>query len=247
MSINEYNKEDLSQKNKDLLIYFCYNNPDKLCNKLSINKNGYCEDCEDCHKILIDNKLNTKSDDKSDIISTDKLLENYKSREKFIIEIIKKLLADCEDVSKKKEDQTNREYKTHIVLDIFDIIYNNIFFVLLHPKFLITINNKVREFINNDRQCFIDVINKFNYKQHIYYFILDLDTYFEKYKVDNNIIYDNNIPKENYNKFLEDFILFLDKFYDNICIKNKESDKEYDKKNIYDLDYLENLEIILEL
>jgi len=233
MSINDYNKEELRNIHKHLLVYFCYNDSNKLCNKISLNKSGFCEDC---------NK--NISDDKISEISHSKLLDNYIQNEKYIISSIHYLLKECEILTNKKEGITNKEYRTHIVLDIFEIIYNNIFFAIIQPKFLLTCINKIYEIINQEELFFKEFMEKFKYKIYIYCFVLDIFVYSNEYKKNHNINYDFNMSKKTYDNFIKDFIEFIIKYYDNINTKNTTSSKTYKNINIDDLD---NLEIVLDL
>ena len=222
MSINDITKEYLKKKYTYLLQYFCNINSDKLCNELSYNKSGHCIKC----KHIIRNEMYD-------------LLEQYNKNEQIITDNIQNLFSEYYDTTKKNINETNKEYKTKNMINIFEIIYYNMFFVVIFPKFLITIANKITEIIKLDKDFIADYINKVNYKKHIFEFICDMNDFINNYKKNKNINIDVNMTKENFELFLDSYIKFIETYYDNNYYKKIHND--------IDIDNINNLDIIIEL
>jgi hypothetical protein len=221
MSIYDIKKEDLKDKYKYLLKYFCYINTDKLCNELSYNKSGCCNNC----KHIIKNEMFD-------------LLEQYNIHEKNIINNIQSHLRMHDIMTNKNITETKN------VIDIFEIIYYNMFFVIIYPRFLITLSNKIYEIIGTEKDFMISFINKINYKKNIMEFMCDMYNFINNFiniSQKNNITIDINISKENFELFLDSYIKFMENHYDINYYK-----KTYNEKNI-DIDDIDNIEIVLEI
>ena len=223
MSIYDIKKEDLQEKYKYLLKYFCYVNSDKLCNELSYNKSGCCINC----KHIIRNEMFD-------------LLEQYNTNERIIFNNIKNLL----DIH---YNMPNKEYKTKNVINIFEIIYYNMFFIIIHPKFLITITHKITEIIGLEKIFVMNFINKINYKKHIFKYMCDMYDFINNYKK-NNII-DQNMSKENIKLYLDSYIKFIENHYNINYYKNTIYNDNIDNIDNIDIDInnIDNIDIIIEL
>lgn len=221
MSINDIKKEYLIEKYKYLLKYSCNINSDKLCNELSYNKLGHCIKCEH----IIRNEMYD-------------LVEQYNKNEKNIVTNIQYLLRINDDMTKKNDNETSKEYRTKNVINIFEILYYNIFFTILNPKFLITITNKIIEIIGTEKNFMIEFVNRINYKKNILRFMCDMYDFINNYKKNNNIQIDFNMSKENFESYLEIYIKFMENYYDN---------NYYKKNSDIDIDNINNMEFNLEI
>ena len=74
------------------------------------------------------------------------------------------------------------------------------FFVVIFPKYLITITNKITEIIKLEKDFIVDYINKINYKKHIFEFMCDMNDFINNYKKDN-ITLDMNMSIEKFQLF----------------------------------------------
>jgi hypothetical protein len=228
MSITDIKKEYLIEKYKYLLKYSCNINSDKLCNELSYNKSGHCIKCEH----IIRNEMYD-------------LLEQYNKNEKNIVTNIQYLLSINDDMTKKNDNETSKEYKVKNVINIFEILYHNMFFTILNPKFLITITNKIIEIIGTEKNFIIKFINRINHKKNILKYMCDMYDFINNYKKNKNVNIDYNMSKENFELFLDSYIKFMENYYNNIFLQNKKIDS-INNINI-DINNFDNFQIVLDL
>lgn len=214
--ITNYDKSFVCDKYKYLLKYYCYNNSNKLCNKLSYKKNGYCDDC---------NNNNTNN---NDLFDADEQLKNYNNNQGFIVLAIKNLLDDCNTLANKSIDENSKDYRIKKIINIYEYQYYNFFFCIINPKFFISIIQKIFELIL-EKDYIQHFIEKNNYKRDIYKFFISLYNFFNEYKEKNNIIFDMNIQQEDYDIFLDNFVKYIQNYYD----------KEINLVNIKDNEYLD--------
>jgi len=193
-------------KYSDILDLFCCN--PVLCNNYSYDKNGFCLNC-----IQTNNFNKTKKElflEKKDILGNS----------------IKDLLAECEKTIGKIN-------KVGVVLKLFENIYYNIFFLIIHPKFLITVINKINEFNNNDNICFTEYINENKDKEYIYNFM----NFVKNFVKINNYDLDLEMKQEKYDNFLNHFVNHMKIYYENIINQNKqEIIQENTQENIQEFD-----------
>ena len=239
MSYTNIKKEDLINKYNDILKYFCYNKQDKLCNKLSYDKSGYCEDCV---PINIKDDISNESNKSNNLTNKD-LIAKFTSNESVITKEIKLLLDKHVNNTDKSDNEPLKEFRAKNVINIFDIIYHNIFFTLIQPKFLITIINKISEILNLDKDFIYDLCDKKNYKIYIYCFMIDIYEFIKNYETKNNYLINNDMNIDNFELFLNKFIIFLQNYYDNICLQNK----KIDSINDININNCDNFQIVLEL
>jgi len=231
-----YDSEYYKDKYSYFLKYFCYMCDNEICNKLSLTKNGLCnfkksdlEECESCKKII------TNNDDIN-------LVEKFFTKKENIVIKIKELLNKCSDTFGKKN-------KAIIVLDIYEIIYYNSYFMIIHPNFLIVYIKKLIEILQ-EYNTFMEIINENVYYNNIIKYIVYIKDYIEN----NNINLDDIANTQNsYDLFLLNFVNHLEKFY-NDEINNKKSSNEMNNKIdnkidniIVDIDNINIVSLILDI
>lgn len=223
-----YNNDYYENKYKDFLKYFCYNcvnNNDSddsddnidVCYKLSPNMNNRCELCES------EDNINNP-------------LEQYRLKKNNIVSKIKLLLSKCEKAQ-------GRENKIIHCLDVYKIIYFNMFMPITYPKLLITNINKINELINLN----YDDINKFveNNKSYdyVFNFMKNIYNYMKTNNIDTNKILDT---QESYDIFFDTFLKFLEKYYsDEIVSSQKNNDN--DNNNNIDINNISLISICLDI
>ena len=218
-NIANLNKIKLITKHRDILKFYCYNDDNKLCNKLS-SKGDFI--CNKCSKKNITNKN----------IDIDKIVENYQSKEQLILKQIKDYLEDCESCTNKSEEEPIKMYKVRMCLEIYKIIYYNPMFYICNSKFLITIIKKATELLNvENKKYFIQFLKNQTEYTYIFKYMSDIELFCKTYETNNNIILENTIKIEDYTKFLDQFVLFLNNYYQNIINnQNKETENEPENK-----------------
>jgi hypothetical protein len=215
------NTDIYSDKYLFMLDLFCYYSSEKkLCNKLSYQKNGYCNEC-----INFINNNKTKK-------------EKFLEKKEIIVLSIKELLNKCEITSGKIN-------KIKIVLEIYEIIYYNFFFNIMYPRFLIQIIKKIDEIIcSNDNEHVNIYINENKDKEYIYNFILEMI----KFVKDNNYDLSFDMDEKIYEKFLENFVNHMKKYYENIIDKNNNiTNIDNFENNYIDIDNIEKYIICLDI
>ena len=236
--ISNYDKSVLCDKYKYLLKYYCYNNANKLCNKLSYKKNGYCDDC---------NNNNTNNTNNNDLFDDDKQLKNSNNHHEFIVLAIKNLLDDCNTLANKPIDENSKDYRLKKLINIFENQYYNFFFCIINPKFFISIIQKIFE-LNSEKDYIQKYIETHNYKRDIYKFFMSLYNFFTEYKKKNNIIFDMNIQQEDYDIFSDNFVEYIQNYYDKeINLVNIKDNKYLDIDKDIDINNISNIDIILTL
>jgi hypothetical protein len=206
--------------------------------KLSLTKNGLCyfkksdsKECDSCNNCKSNNSINSDQD-------YDKLLEKFMEKKHNIINKIKELLNDCSAASGKKN-------KAKITLDIYEIIYYNFYFTIIHPKFLLTNIHKILELILE-----YDLYMEIQKENEKYINIIKFMEYIKNYINNNNINLDDIANTQDlYDLFLLNFVNHLEKFY-NDEINNKKSPSEIDNKKdniIVDIDNINIVSLILDI
>jgi hypothetical protein len=178
----------------NILNYNCYARPNIICDSISIKCNGICDQCNN----IINEQLTEKD-----------LLNNYLSVKQNIINYIKKKLIECENV-------IGKEKKIRVVFDVYEKLYNNIYFMFSNIKFFKTIINKIKEFIIHNNSELILFVNNYKDYNFIYEFMKNIYDFTLDLNLDILDNYDENNNEQK--KFLLEFINFLNKIY---CI-NKE-------------------------
>ena len=223
-----------------ILKYFCYMCDDDYNTKLSLTKNGLCDskDCDSCNKYKSNNSIN--SNQNYDYI---KLKEKFMEKKDNIVNKIKSLLDDCSTISGKKN-------KAKITLDIYEIIYFNFYFTIIHPKFLLANIQKISELILE-----YDLYMEIQKENEKYINIIKFMEYIKNYIENNNINLDDiKNTQESFDIFLQNFVNHLEKFYnDEIESKSKNDDIESKSKNneieniIIDIDNINIVSLILDI
>lgn len=215
------NQDIYIEKYIDILDLFCYNsNSDKLCNNLSYDKNGYCKNCKNCIDLNISNKQKK---------------ELFLEKKDLIVNSIKYLLTKCETTIGKIN-------KAGVVLEIYEIIFYNIFFIIIHPKFLITNINKIDELYNKDIEYFTEYINQNKDKEYIYNFMHYINNFVKFNKYDLNV----EMSQETYDNFLSHFVIHMKEYYNNIINEHNNSVKEIEIPE-FDINYIEKYVFCLDI
>lgn len=238
MSYTTIKKEDLIKKYSNVLRYICNNNQnDKLCNKLSYDKSGYCENCKNCE--------NCKSINDSNNSNNEVLISKFKLNEYIITNEIKFYLDKFTNNTGKNDDETLKDFRIKLSINIFDILYHNIFFSLTNAKFLVTVINKISELLKTDRDIISDYCDKNKYKKYVFNFMTDIDNFVKKYEKKNKYLINTDLSIENFESFMNKFIMFIENYYDNIILQNKKRDS-INNINI-DINNFDNFQIVLDL
>ena len=187
-------------KYKYFLKYTCIFNPNKLCNKLSYNKCGLCNECYSLTD-LEKNKIKHTDDE---------LLEKFINHKDLITKEIQNLLNECGKTNGKIN-------KVKVVMKIYNVLFHNFLYLIRHTKFLITNILKLEEFFNLDKEFFITYCKENNDDTMILNFMLEIHTFVKE----NNFILDKDMDKKLYVNFLERFMSHMEIYYDNIIQKNK--------------------------
>jgi len=209
------------------LKYLCYGCNNDFPTQLSINKNGLCnsEICYSCN--LLKGKDNIYDD----------LTKIFFDKKISIVDKIKELLNKCEKTSGK-------ENKARICLDIYKMIYYNIYFSIIHPKFLITFINKIIDFLEKDYDIFIKIQNENEQYKDAFTFMIWIRDY-----IKNNNINLNDVSKtqESQDTFLETFVKYMEIFYNDEIDNNNKIEKSkniiYDNDNDIDID-IDNINLV---
>lgn len=206
---------------KNILKYNCYASKN-LCNSISYNKNG---SCDECYK-------------KYGLITIENLLNNYISNIKnSIVSEIKILLEEC-------DKSIGKELKSLFALKMINILSKNLYFFFDNKKFLVTFIKKCNEFSTEKNifdtivnlnpeyafcRDFIFNVNKF-YEDNIKYDMMDgdkilndfdifisdyMNNYIDNYINDKNKL--NEIKTEDtIEKIKKEKIIYNYKYYDEI-------------------------------
>jgi hypothetical protein len=166
-----------------ILKYNCYSN-DKLCNSISSNKNGLCDNC------------NIKYIN----ISDSELLTRYNKLNNKIIEEIRTYLNIQDTLTR-----TQLTEKAINILIIMDFILKNLYFLFENKKFLNVLIDRCIV-LSDDIKIFTKTIEQNTYYNLSKLFIENIAKNFKqkKYNPEENIIL------EDFEKFIVDF---LDKYY----------------------------------
>jgi hypothetical protein len=178
-------------KYNDLLYVNCYAKKNVMCNSISKIKNGMCDKCyKDINRNL------TKQE----------LIKNFISIKQQIIDKIKIMLINCDNT-------IGKENKAKEVLHIFDLIYHNIYFTILHIKFIKIFIKKIIELVKIDISIINNVVDKQLNVNETYIDVLDFMININDYYKDkiDLIIDDDN--------FLFEYNNFMKELYNSICIK----------------------------
>ena len=179
------------EKYKYLLRYFCNFKPNELCNKLSYNKFGLCDECYN----------NTDKISYTD----DELLSHFLNHYDLITQNIRTLLNECEKTNGKIN-------KTKVVIKIYSILFYNFLFLIKYPNFLITNIKKLDEFFIDDKDHFINYCKENKDDTIIINFMLEIYNYVKK----NNYLIEKDMDNKSYEDFLDKFIEHMKTFYDKI-------------------------------
>lgn len=218
------NSDIYIDKYSDILDLFCYNsNNDKLCNNLSYERNGYCKNC-----INLNNDLNISNKQKKELFLEKKNLVDIS---------IKDLFTKCETASGKIN-------KICVILEIYEIIFYNIFFAITRPNFLMVIVNKINELFNNDIEYFTEYNNQNKDKEYIYNFMHYINNFVKNNNYDLSFIMNQN--QEKYNNFLSHFVTHIKSYYNNIIDEHNNSVKEI-KIPEFDINYIEKYVFCLDI
>jgi len=213
----DINSDNYIDKYIDILDLFCCV-PDVLCNNLSYNKNAFCKKCIDLN---ITNK--TKK-------------ELFLEKKHIISQSIRDLLCECEKTIGKIN-------KVGVIIKIFETIYYNIFFIIIHPKLLITIKNKIDEFINNnDTEYFVEYIKYNKDKDYIYNFMLNIINYVKI----NNYNLSLDMHQEEYDIFLYNFVNHIKINYENMIDEHNNSIKKIEQCD-FNINFIEKYSFYLDI
>ncbi len=215
------------------LKYFCYMCDDDYNTKLSLIKNGLCnlKECDSCNKYKSNNSINSNQNQNYDYI---KLKEKFMEKKDNIVTKIKDLLNDCSIASGKNN-------KAKITLDIYEILYYNFYFTIIHPKFLLTNIQKIIELLL-EHDLYMEIQNENEKYKNIIKFM----EYIKNYIDNNNINLDDvKNTQESFDIFLQNFINHLEKFYNN-DIESKSKNNEIENI-IIDIDNINIVSLILDI
>lgn len=228
MCLRDLDKNILENKYERILNFFCYANEDEICNHFSENMNGVCNNCE---------KYKNKN------ISVNELKKNFNILEQDITENIKDLLDKNFKLIGKKEEETSKDFRLKISLEIFEIIYYNPLFIIKNPLLLVVVCNKIIEFIKTEFNFIESYIKKNIQYIYIFNFMINIYNFITNYIEKNNIQFDENINIKIFEKFLDDYVQMLEIYYTD-TIYNKINNTDNNK---IDINEIENIEITLEI
>ncbi len=212
-------------KYNDLLYVNCYAKKYNMCNSISRMKNGMCDKC---HKDINRN------------LTEKELFDNFITIKPIIVDSIKTLLKKC-------DEEVGKNNKAKEVLHIFDLIYHNIYFTILHIKFIKTYIRKIIDLIQNDISTINNVVDeqlKFN---ETYIDILD-------FMININDYYKNKIKLViNDDDFLLEYNNFMKNIYNCVCEKsiytnslnNKNINEEEKEVNIYNENFYNTIKLLV--
>ena len=220
------NIDNYIDKYMDLLdLFCCHSNNDILCKKLSYNKNGFCENC-------------------IKFIKSEKTKKELFLEKRFLItNSIKNLLEKCANAIGKMN-------KVGVTLEIYEIIYYNFYFLIVHPKFLIVNIHKIQEFCDNDndKEYFMKYLDDNKDKKYIYNFMMELINFIKN----NNYELSNEMEQESFDKFLNHLKNHIKNYYENI-IDNFIETECYEtecyetEQTVFDIDNIEKYVFCLDI